>query len=57
MVSYGSGELHIRSVRAEDGMYRYSCLTIHSLTQERKRSAPAILTVTGSYLNLNNRNS
>ncbi|XP_017776462.1 PREDICTED: Down syndrome cell adhesion molecule-like protein Dscam2 isoform X2 [Nicrophorus vespilloides] len=46
VVTYGSGELHIRSVRAEDGLAKYSCLTLHILTQERKRSAPAILTVT-----------
>ncbi|CAH0562134.1 unnamed protein product [Brassicogethes aeneus] len=46
VVTYGTGELHIRSARAEDGLSKYSCLTLHSLTQERKRSAPAILTVT-----------
>ncbi|XP_044257604.1 Down syndrome cell adhesion molecule-like protein Dscam2 isoform X1 [Tribolium madens] len=46
VVTYGTGELHIRSARAEDGLARYSCLTLHILTQERKRSAPAILTVT-----------
>lgn len=49
MVTYGSGELHIRSARAEDGLARYSCLTLHALTQERKRSSPAMLTVTGRY--------
>lgn len=42
-----SGTLHIRTVRAEDGLAKYSCLTMHQLTQERKRSEPAILTVTG----------
>lgn len=47
MVTYGTGELHIRNARIEDGLSRYSCLTLHVLTQERKRSAPAILTVTG----------
>lgn len=47
MVTYGTGELHIRSARAEDGLARYSCITLHTLTQERRRSAPAMLTVTG----------
>lgn len=47
IVTYGSGELHIRNARIEDGHSRYSCLTLHTLTQERKRSEPAILTVTG----------
>ncbi|XP_046477031.1 cell adhesion molecule Dscam1 isoform X1 [Neodiprion pinetum] len=40
------GELHIRAARAEDGRATYSCLTLHSLTGERRRSDPATLTVT-----------
>lgn len=47
VVIYSTGELHIRNARMEDGLARYSCMTLHSLTQERKRSAPAVLTVTG----------
>lgn len=49
VVTYSTGELHIRNVRMEDGLARYSCMTLHSLTQERKRSAPAVLTVTGNF--------
>lgn len=46
----GTGDLHIRSARPEDGLAKYSCLTLHSLTQERKRSVAAMLTVTGIYM-------
>lgn len=49
VVTYSTGELHIRNARVEDGLARYSCMTLHSLTQERKRSAPAVLTVTGQF--------
>lgn len=47
VMTYGTGELHIRSARTEDGLPKYSCLTLHSLTQERKRSDPAMLTIIG----------
>ncbi|XP_066587504.1 cell adhesion molecule Dscam1 isoform X2 [Prorops nasuta] len=40
------GDLHIRGVRAEDGRVTYSCLTLHTLTGERRKSEPATLTVT-----------
>ncbi|EFN83957.1 Down syndrome cell adhesion molecule, partial [Harpegnathos saltator] len=40
------GDLHIRAARPEDGRATYSCLTLHALTSERKRSEPASLTVT-----------
>ncbi|XP_024944983.1 Down syndrome cell adhesion molecule-like protein Dscam2 isoform X2 [Cephus cinctus] len=40
------GELHIRAAKPEDGRARYSCLTLHALTGERRRSEPATLTVT-----------
>ncbi|XP_043274690.1 Down syndrome cell adhesion molecule-like protein Dscam2 isoform X2 [Venturia canescens] len=40
------GDLHIRAARAEDGRATYSCLTLHALTGERRRSEPATLTVT-----------
>lgn len=46
-MTYGTGNLHIRSIRAEDGLSQYSCLTLHSLTQQRKRSEPCRLTVLG----------
>lgn len=49
VVTYSTGELHIRNARMEDGIARYSCMTLHSLTQERKRSVPAVLTVTGMF--------
>ncbi|XP_068085516.1 cell adhesion molecule Dscam2 [Anabrus simplex] len=41
-----NGDLHIRSAQPEDGASRYSCLTLHGLTGERRRSASATLTVT-----------
>jgi len=41
------GDLHIRAARPEDGRATYSCLTLHALTSERRRSEPATLTVTG----------
>lgn len=47
MVTYGTGELLIRSARHDDSLPTYSCLTIHALTQERKRSQAARLTVIG----------
>ncbi|XP_043491862.1 Down syndrome cell adhesion molecule-like protein Dscam2 isoform X4 [Polistes fuscatus] len=40
------GDLHIRAVRPEDGRVTYSCLTLHALTGERRRSESASLTVT-----------
>jgi hypothetical protein len=42
-----SGDLHIKSAQSSDGDVNYSCLTLHSLTGERRRSAPATLMVTG----------
>jgi hypothetical protein len=42
-----SGDLHIKSAQSSDGVVSYSCLTLHSLTGERRRSAPATLMVTG----------
>ncbi|XP_015187903.1 PREDICTED: Down syndrome cell adhesion molecule-like protein Dscam2 isoform X4 [Polistes dominula] len=39
------GDLHIRAVRPEDGRVTYSCLTLHALTGERRRSESATLTV------------
>lgn len=42
------GDLHIRAARPEDGRATYSCLTLHALTSERRRSEPATLTVTGN---------
>lgn len=47
LVTHGTGNLHIRAVREEDGSSEYSCLTIHSLTHERKRSPPILLTISG----------
>lgn len=47
IVTYGTGELLIRSARHDDSLPTYSCLTIHALTQERKRSQAARLTVIG----------
>lgn len=55
MITSGNGDLHIRAARPEDGLARYSCLTLNSLTQERKRSAPATLTVTGNKYNDKNK--
>ncbi|XP_076279934.1 Down syndrome cell adhesion molecule 3 isoform X5 [Lasioglossum baleicum] len=40
------GDLHIRAARQEDAKATYSCLTLHTLTSERRRSEPATLTVT-----------
>ncbi|TGZ53114.1 Uncharacterized protein DBV15_05473 [Temnothorax longispinosus] len=40
------GDLHIRGARPEDGRATYSCLTLHALTSERRKSEPATLTVT-----------
>ncbi|XP_047351251.1 Down syndrome cell adhesion molecule-like protein Dscam2 isoform X6 [Vespa velutina] len=40
------GDLHIRAVRPEDGRVTYSCLTLHALTGERRKSESATLTVT-----------
>jgi hypothetical protein len=42
-----SGDLHIKSAQSSDGDANYSCLTLHSLTGERRRSSPATLMVTG----------
>lgn len=44
------GDLHIRAARPEDGRATYSCLTLHALTSERRRSEPATLTVTGNQM-------
>ncbi|XP_066247380.1 cell adhesion molecule Dscam1 isoform X2 [Euwallacea similis] len=52
VVTYGTGELLIRSVRHDDSLPTYSCLTIHALTQERKRSQAARLTVIESTRNV-----
>ncbi|GLG96443.1 Uncharacterized protein GBIM_03426 [Gryllus bimaculatus] len=41
-----SGDLHIRGAKPEDGVPRYSCHTLHALTGDRRKSAPAALTVT-----------
>ncbi|XP_069687424.1 cell adhesion molecule Dscam1 isoform X3 [Periplaneta americana] len=41
-----SGDLHIKSAQPSDGAVGYSCLTLHSLTGERRRSSPASLVVT-----------
>lgn len=49
VVTYGTGELLIRSARHDDSLPTYSCLTIHALTQERKRSQAARLTVIGKW--------
>ncbi|CAG9760387.1 unnamed protein product [Ceutorhynchus assimilis] len=49
IVTYGTGELLIRSARHDDSLPTYSCLTIHALTQERKRSQAARLTVIEVY--------
>ncbi|KAL6264322.1 hypothetical protein P5V15_004431 [Pogonomyrmex californicus] len=45
------GDLHIRAARPEDGRATYSCLTLHALTSERRKSEPATLTVTGNRQN------
>ena len=49
-----NGDLHIKSAQPSDGAVSYSCLTLHSLTGERRRSAPASLMVTGQYYQLTN---
>lgn len=54
IVTYGTGELLIRSARHDDSLPTYSCLTIHALTQERKRSQAARLTVIGKWIFLTN---
>ncbi|XP_055715988.1 cell adhesion molecule Dscam2 isoform X2 [Phlebotomus papatasi] len=44
-VTLGSNDLYIRSVRSEDGLKEFSCLTINTLTGERKLSDPIFLSV------------
>ncbi|XP_044742030.1 Down syndrome cell adhesion molecule-like protein Dscam2 [Chrysoperla carnea] len=48
LVTSGTGNLHIRSVREDDAQSLYSCLTIHSLTHERKRSPSIQLTISAA---------
>ncbi|XP_044594739.1 Down syndrome cell adhesion molecule-like protein Dscam2 [Cotesia glomerata] len=40
------GDLHIRNTRADDGRALYWCLTLHTLTGERRKSEHVTLTVT-----------
>ncbi|XP_063973280.1 cell adhesion molecule Dscam1 isoform X2 [Diachasmimorpha longicaudata] len=40
------GDLHIRNTKAEDGRASYHCLTLHTLTGERRKSEHVTLTVT-----------
>lgn len=42
-------QLHIRNVKQEDAISRYSCSTENSLTNERRRSSPTKLQVVGKY--------
>lgn len=42
-------QLHIRNVKPEDAISRYSCSTENSLTNERRRSSPTKLLVVGKY--------
>lgn len=51
IVSTANGDLYVRSVRAEDGLKRFSCMTINSLTGERKSSDSVLLSVRGEYQN------
>ena len=52
IVVTSQGDLHIKSVRPEDGRITYSCLTRHSLTGETRKSEPVSLTVTGYLFNI-----
>ncbi|XP_044017269.1 Down syndrome cell adhesion molecule-like protein Dscam2 [Aphidius gifuensis] len=40
------GDLHIRNTKVEDGRVTYWCLTLHTLTGERRKSEHVTLTVT-----------
>lgn len=47
IVTSGHGDLFIRSVRPDDAMKRFSCLTTNSLTGERKLSESVALSIKG----------
>lgn len=43
----GSGNLHVRSVRSDDGVTKFACMTINVLSGERKKSDGVFLSVKG----------
>lgn len=47
IVMSGSNDLYIRNVRTDDAVKRFSCVTINSLTGERKISETVLLTIKG----------
>lgn len=44
----GSGDLHIRSVKPDDSLNKFSCVTINSLNGERRLSDAVYLSVKGN---------
>lgn len=50
IVTSGTGDLYIRNVRSEDSMKRFSCLTVNSLTGEKKLSDPIYLKGNGRFI-------
>lgn len=47
VVLAASGDLYVRSVRAEDGLMKFSCLVTNTLNGERQRSDAVMLQVKG----------
>lgn len=47
VVLAASGELYVRSVRAEDGLVKFSCLVTNTLNGDRQRSDAVVLQVKG----------
>lgn len=47
MVSSGTGDLYIRSVKSDDNTKKFSCQTTNVLSGERKLSEPVYLSIKG----------
>lgn len=46
-VTSGTGDLYIRSVKADDNLKKFSCQTMNKISRERKISEPVYLTIKG----------
>lgn len=46
-ITSSNGDLHIRTVKSEDGRTKFSCLTTNTLSGERKISDSVYLSIKG----------
>lgn len=47
VVLSASGDLYVRSIRAEDGLVKYACLVTNTLNGDRQRSEAVTLQIKG----------